>query len=120
MTLIEVMIAILVMMIVILGCATLFSYGMGHISSSKNYRVAAELASQKLEYFRSENFYNKDINDTVPDESIVLDNQTFTRSTEVSDVDDPNTGEILFKDVKVTVQWNDKDKVELATRYVKR
>ena len=120
MTLVEIMLAILILAIVVLGSSFMFVYGTGMIAQSKNYRVATELASQKLEYFRSENAYNIDINDVQEDESIALSEMTFTRHTEVEaqPEEDP-----VYKKVAVTVQWVNKGKtreVKLNTLYVKR
>jgi hypothetical protein len=122
-TLVEVMTAILVLTIVVMGGSFLYVYGSGHITLSKNCRVATELAAQKLEDFRADNARNidipKDANDIL-DEEIILGDVTFTRKTEVEIPTDEYAG--LFKNVRVTVQWgkDNKNEVVLATRYVKR
>lgn len=120
MTLVEVMLAILVLTIVVMGGSFLYVCGSGHITLSKNYRVATELAAQKLEDFRADNAFNIDIPDDVPDDPpITLGGVTFTRSTIVTPPADPNYAG-SFKNVKVTVQWGVDNQVVLATRYVKR
>jgi type II secretory pathway pseudopilin PulG len=119
MTLVEVMIAVLVLVIMILGSVFLFAYGSGHITQSKNFRVATELASQKLELFRAINNYG-DINNVQADEVITMSDATFNRRTEVTDVPEVDP---LYKKVKVTVQWSTGGRareVELNTLYVKR
>jgi len=122
MTLVEVMLAILVLTIVVMGGSFLYVCGSGHITLSKNYRVATELAAQKLEDFRADNAINidipKDANEIL-DETIPLGGVTFTRSTVVEIPTDPNYAG-SFKNVRVTVQWGVDNQVVLATRYVKR
>jgi len=116
MSLVEVMVSILILTIVILGSAVLFVYGLGHVSLSKNYRVATELAAQKLEQFRADNHYHIDIPDGETSEDISLGGVSFTRDTMTEDIG-------LYKKVKVTVNWTQKNRdrdVSLVTLYVKR
>lgn len=116
MSLVEVMVSILILTIVILGSAVLFVYGLGHVSLSKNYRVATELAAQKLEQFRADNHYHIDIPDGETSEDISLGGVSFTRDTMTEDL-------VLYKKVKVTVNWKQKNRdrdVSLVTLYVKR
>jgi len=116
MSLVEVMVSILILTIVILGSAVLFVYGLGHVTLSKNYRVATELAAQKLEQFRADNHYHIDIPDGETSEDISLGGVSFTRDTMTEDL-------VLYKKVKVTVNWKQKNRdrdVSLVTLYVKR
>ena len=116
MSLVEVMVSILILTIVILGSAVLFVYGLGHVTLSKNYRVATELAAQKLEQFRADNHYHIDIPDGETSEDISLGGVSFTRDTMTEDIG-------LYKKVKVTVNWTQKNRdrdVSLVTLYVKR
>ena len=116
MSLVEVMLAILALTIVILGSALLFVYGLGHISLSKNFRVATELAAQKLEQFQADNHYHIDIPDGETSEEVSLGGVSFTRDTMTEDLG-------LYKKVKVTVNWTQNQRprdVSLVTLYVKR
>jgi len=116
MTLVEVMLAILILTIVILGSALLYVYGLGHISLSKNYRVATELAAQKLEQFQADNHYHIDIPDGETSEDVSLGGVSFTRDTMTEDLG-------LYKKVNVTVNWTQNQRpreVSLVTLYVKR
>ena len=116
MSLVEVMLAILALTIVILGSALLYVYGLGHISLSKNYRAATELAAQKLEQFKADNHYHIDIPDGETSEEVSLGGVSFTRDTATEDLG-------LYKKVKVTVNWTQNQRprdVSLVTLYVKR
>jgi prepilin-type N-terminal cleavage/methylation domain-containing protein len=116
MTLVEVMLAILILTIVILGSALLYVYGLGHISLSKNYRVATELAAQKLEQFEADNHYHIDIPAGETTEGISLGGVSFTRDTTTEDLG-------LYKKVKVTINWTQNQRlrdVSLVTLYVNR
>ncbi len=115
-TLVEVMLAILILTIVILGSALLYVYGLGHISLSKNYRVAAELAAQKLEQLEADNHYHIDIPAGETSEDISLGGVAFTRDTTTEDLG-------LYKKVNVTVNWTQNQRlrdVSLVTLYVNR
>ena len=116
MTLVEVMLAILILTIVILGSAMLYVYGLGHISLSKNYRVATELAAQRLEQLEADNHYHIDIPDGETSENISLGGISFIRDTTTEDLG-------LYKKVNVTVNWTQNQRpreVSLVTLYVKR
>jgi prepilin-type N-terminal cleavage/methylation domain-containing protein len=115
-TLVEVMLAILILTIVILGSALLYVYGLGHISLSKNYRVATELAAQKLEQLEADNHYHIDIPAGETSEDISLGGVAFTRDTTTEDLG-------LYKKVNVTVNWTQNQRlrdVSLVTLYVNR
>ena len=58
MSLIEVMFALLILLIVIIGNSYLFAYGKGQISLRENYRSALQLACQKLEQIKANDYYN--------------------------------------------------------------
>ena len=116
MSLVEVMLAIMALTIIILGSAPLFVYGLGHVSLSKNYRVAAELAAQKLEQFKADNHYHIDIPEGETSEDISLGGVSFTRDTVTEDLG-------LYKKVEVIVNWTQNQRlrdVSLVTLYVKR
>lgn len=58
MTLIEVMLSLLILLIVVMGSSFLFAYGRGQISLRENYRLALQLASQKLEQLKADDYSN--------------------------------------------------------------
>ncbi|MGA1980458.1 MAG: prepilin-type N-terminal cleavage/methylation domain-containing protein [Sedimentisphaerales bacterium] len=94
-TLIEVMAAILIVTIVIVGCAFLFAIGKGQISLQKHYRVATQLAAQKLEELKAEPNYAS-IGDST--DNTTLEDILYTRKAHVA-----NAGS--YKEVTVTVSW---------------
>jgi type II secretory pathway pseudopilin PulG len=115
-SLIEVMLAISILVIIVLGGASLFTYGAGQISQSKHSRVAVELASQKLERLRADNNISIEIPDGKTIESIPLGDVSYEQTTVTEDLG-------TFKKVEVSVRWMQMGKqrnVNMATLYVKR
>jgi prepilin-type N-terminal cleavage/methylation domain-containing protein len=95
-TIVEVMVAVLIVAIVVIGGSLLFVMGKGQISQQKRFRAATQLAAQKLEELKAGN-YNNVVDDN---NSVVLEGITYTRDTNVVDVN------ALYKQVTVTVGWN--------------
>lgn len=96
-TLIEVMVAILIVTIVIAGGSFLFVTGRSQINLQKHYRAATLLAAQKLEVLKADPNYasivvGEDSN------SISLEDLSYTRSTLTEDFGS-------YKKVTVTVSW---------------
>ena len=115
-SLIEVMLAISILVIIVLGGASLFAYGAGQISQSKHSRVAVQLASQKLERLRADNNISIDIPDGETIENIPLGDVSYEQTTVTEDWG-------TYKKVEVTVSWTQMGKqrnVNMATLYVKR
>lgn len=115
-SLIEVMLAISILVIIVLGGASLFAYGAGQISQSKHSRVAVQLASQKLERLRADNNISIDIPDGETIENIPLGDVSYDQTTVTEDWG-------TYKKVEVTVSWTQMGKqrnVNMATLYVKR
>ena len=115
-SLIEVMLAILILVIIVLGNASLFAYGAGQISQSKNTRVAVQLANQKLERLRADNNISIDIPDGETIENIALGDVSYNQTTVTEDWGS-------YKKVEVTVRWTqmgNQRNVNMATLYVKR
>lgn len=115
-SLIEVMLAILILVIIVLGNASLFAYGAGQISQSKNTRVAVQLANQKLERLRADNNISIDIPDGETIENIPLGNVSYDQTTVTEDWG-------TYKKVEVTVRWTQMGKqrnVNMTTLYAKR
>ena len=115
-SLIEVMLAISILVIIVLGGTTLFAYGAGQISQSKHSRVAVQLASQKLERLRADNNISIDIPDGETIENIALGDVSYNQTTVTEDWGS-------YKKVEVTVRWTqmgNQRNVNMATLYVKR
>lgn len=108
--LIEVMVAILILAIVIIGGSFFFVYGRRSIDLRKNYRIAVHLAAQKLEELKAGNY--NDIEEGETAENISLADLYYIRSVEK----EAQAGG--YKKVRVTVHWgpqgNEHD-VSLAT-----
>jgi len=122
MSLIEVMLAVLIIIIIILGSSFLYVFGIGYVGLSKNYQVAAQLAAQKLEQFRADNHFHIDIPVGTTSEDISLGDVSYTRSTETTETEETvDSG--LCKKVKVNVYWTQmgkQHKVSLVSLYVNR
>ncbi|MBN1391923.1 MAG: prepilin-type N-terminal cleavage/methylation domain-containing protein [Sedimentisphaerales bacterium] len=96
-TIVEVMVAVLIVAIVVIGGSFLFVMGKAQISRQKRFRAATQLASQKLEQLKAGSY------DSIADESnsVVLEGITYTRI-----VDQEPDANGLYKQVTVTVGWN--------------
>jgi len=115
-SLIEVMLAISILVIIVLGGASLFAYGAGQISQSKHSRVAVELASQKLERLRADNNISIEIPDGETIDTIPLGDVAYEQTTATEDLG-------TYKKVEVTVRWTQMGKqrnVNMTTLYAKR
>jgi prepilin-type N-terminal cleavage/methylation domain-containing protein len=98
-TLTEVMAAILIVTIVIAGGSFLFVTGRSQISQQKHYRVATQLAAQRLEELKDVNYPSIVAGDT-EEAPIDLEDETYTRSTHTVVNANP-----AYKEVTVTVSW---------------
>ena len=115
-SLIEIMLAISILVIIVLGGASLFAYGAGQISQSKHSRVAIELASQKIEMLRADNNISIEIPDGETVETIPVGDVSYEQTTETQDLGS-------YKQVEVTVRWTQMGKqrnVNMTTLYAKR
>ena len=97
-SLIEVMLAISILAIVVLGTAFFSFYTSGQIRLGKQQRAALQLASQKLEQLRADNKMGIEIPVAESSEEISSGDTSYTRTTTVE-----NSG--LCKEVTVTVRW---------------
>ena len=95
-SLIEVMVAILILVIVIMGSSLLFVYARSQIHLRKHYRVAVQLTAQKLEELKAGSY--NDIVGSEMQESIPLEDLSYSRSLETEDIGS-------YKKVKVTTYW---------------
>ncbi len=98
-TLIEVMVAILIVTIVVAGGSFLFVMGRGQIAQQKRYRVATQLAAQKLEELKA-TVYASIVSDS---NSTSLEGISYTIDTTVVDVNSS------YKTSTVTVSWEQAD-----------
>jgi Tfp pilus assembly protein PilV len=96
MTLIEAMFAILILLIVIIGSSYLFAYGKGQVSLRENYRSALELACQKLEQIKADDYDNIQQGET--NENLSLGSLPCTVSTQVQDSNS-------YKNITTIVCW---------------
>jgi Tfp pilus assembly protein PilV len=93
-TLIEVMVAVLIITIVIIGGSLLFVNGRNQINQQKHHRAAIQLAVQKLEELKAGDYDDVDPNT----ESLTLEDFSYDRDTNTVD-----NGS--YKEVTVTVSW---------------
>lgn len=109
-TLVEIMVAMIILVTSVAGILTAFLSAKRHILHAKRRLQAVQLGSQKLEdlyqYVRNDtwnNVTNKLYPGSYPSESITLDEiNTYNRSYVVSNMA-PNA----YRKVTVTVQWNE-------------
>jgi prepilin-type N-terminal cleavage/methylation domain-containing protein len=95
-SLIEVMVAVLILTIVIAGGSFSYIYGRSRIDLWKDYRAAGQLAAQKLEELKAGNY--DDIEAGGTEESLSLEDSPYGRSILTEDVG-------LYKKVTVAVHW---------------
>ena len=108
-TLIEVMFAVLICAVAIIGGSLLFVIGRNHISLQERHRIAVQLAAQKLEELKTSDYYG--IEEGYTYDNLYLEDLFYERRISTEDAG-------LYKKVTVNVQWSqlDKDrKVSLAT-----
>ncbi|MDD5328030.1 MAG: type II secretion system protein [Phycisphaerae bacterium] len=94
-TLIEAMIAALIVTIVIVGTSFLFAVGRGQINQQKNYRAAAQLATQRLEQLKGGDYAAV----VSGSSSYSLEGVSYATNTVIENVGS------LYKKVTVTVSW---------------
>jgi len=95
-TLIEVIAAVSISTIVILGSSFLFVASSNQINLRERYRAASRLASQKLEELKAGRY--DDIATGEVNDSVSLEDSSYSRSTITEDLG-------LYKKVTVTVNW---------------
>lgn len=115
-SLIEVMLAISVLAIVVLGTVFFSFYTSGQIGLGKQHRAALQLASQKLEQLRADNEMDIDIPDGETSEEVSSGDLSYTRTTVTEDCGS-------YKEVTVTVLWTQMGKdreISLVSLYVEK
>ena len=111
-TLVEVMVAVLISTIVILGSSFFFVASSNQVNLQEQYRAASGLASQALEELKAGSY--DDIATSEAEESLSLEKTSYSRSIDTEDLGS-------YKKVAVTVNWNAGAKqrnVSLATLIV--
>ncbi len=93
-TLVEVMMAVLISTIVILGSSFFFVASSNQVNLQEQYRAASRLASQKLEELKAGSY--DDIATGEATDSVSLEDSSYSRSTVTEDIG-------LYKKVIVTV-----------------
>ena len=92
----EVLLAILICAIVIIGGSLLFIRGKSMINLQEQYRAALQITAQKLEEVKTLNYLDIPVGET--QENYSLDDDTYTRKMVVEDMG-------IYKKIKVTVFW---------------
>ncbi len=95
-TLVEIMTAILIVAIVAAGGSYLFITGKNQVSLQKHYRVATQLAAQRLEELKAGSYYDIAAGDD--SNSITLEKVSYTRNIHTVAVG-------TYKEITVTVSW---------------
>jgi prepilin-type N-terminal cleavage/methylation domain-containing protein len=99
MSLVEVMVAVLISAIVMLGGSYFFVASTSQINLREQYRAASRLASQKLEELKAEDY--DDVTDGEVTDSVKLENSSYSRKVVTKDLGS-------YKQVTVNVTWGDK------------
>jgi len=95
-SLVEVMVAVLILTIVILGGSLFFAASTNQINLREQYRAASRLAGQKLEELRADDYDDVTIGELK--DSLSLEDLSYSRSTVTEDLGS-------YKNVVVTVNW---------------
>ena len=95
-SLIEVMVAVVICLIVIMGGFSLFVYGRKQIDIQGNGRVAVHLAAQKLEELKAGPYNNVTEGQTT--ERISLERAYYDRTVQTEDLGQ-------YKQITVSVNW---------------
>ena len=95
-SLVEVMVAVLISTIVMLGGSFFYVASTNQINIREQYRAASRLAGQKLEELKAGSY--SDIATSETKESLFLENSSYSRTIVTEDLG-------LYKKVVVTVNW---------------
>ncbi|MBN1805541.1 MAG: prepilin-type N-terminal cleavage/methylation domain-containing protein [Sedimentisphaerales bacterium] len=96
MSLVEVMIAVFISAIVMLGGSFFFVASTGQINLREQYRAASRLASQKLEELKAADY--DEVTEGEVTDSVTLEKSSYQRSVVTTDIGS-------YKQVTVTVGW---------------
>lgn len=115
-SLIEVMLAISILAIVVLGTAYFNFHASGQVGLGKQHRAALQLAGQKMEQLRADNEVGSAVTDGTTTEKVASGGASYTRTTVVED-------DGSCKEVTVTVSWSQMGKdrnVSLVSLFVEK
>lgn len=99
-TLVEVMVAIIIFVIVMVGGFVFFFYGRVHIVHSNHQRMALELTKEKVELWKSSGYLS--IPDTQNEATISLGGIQFNRSTSSAEIGG------VYRELTVTTSWQER------------
>lgn len=108
-SLIEVIVAIFIFVIMVIGGISLFVHGRSQIHLRKHYRAASQLAAQKFEELKAGNYDDMVAGETT--EYVSVEDLSYDRTTQTQDLGS-------YKKVDVSVNWQQGSKnhdVSLAT-----
>jgi len=101
-TLVEVMLAVLVFVVAVLGTSYAFAFGRGEIKRQEQQRIAVLLAGQGLDELKATEYDEIKQGETI--KAVTLSEQdnglTYFRTIQVADEEDES-----FKTVTATVRW---------------
>ena len=100
--LVEIAVAILIFTLVIIGAYSSYVYARKQIGLRKHYRVAVQLAAQKLEELKAAGYNDIEEGGTV--ENTSLEGFSYSRNTNTEDVG-------LYKKIQVNVNWQQMGRV---------
>jgi type II secretory pathway pseudopilin PulG len=103
-TLIEVMMGVMIIMIAIVGTFAYFTYGRTALDLAGHKRIAAEIASARLEEMRGV-AYAKLLTKAETDTVVSMGEVDGKRSTIITDVDEDNDGKVDYRVVTARVTW---------------
>ncbi len=95
-SLIEVMTAVLITAIVMLGGSMFFASSTGQINLREQYRAASRLASQKLEELKAVDYDTVAVGEVT--DSVTLESSSYNRKVVTKDIGS-------YKEVTVTITW---------------
>lgn len=110
-SLIEVLLAIIMLGLVLIGGSAFFFYGSSFSHRAKFARIALELVEEKIDLLKEGSF----LSIKNEEEILSIGNLSFTRKTMVESVDEDGNGKADYKKVKVRVSWGRGENVEVDT-----
>ena len=104
-SLVEVMLAVLILVIAVIGVSSSFVSGRRFVVSQRQYQVAAQIASQRFEELKTLGYDN--IEEGEDEEEISFEGQTYLRQTQIEMTEEPSA-EVPkpCKKVTVIIEWS--------------
>lgn len=105
-SIVEVLVAILILIIGILGILSYFFFSQTNLNLERHRRTALQIAQSRIEYLRTVSYNN--LMDYIENGTNVnIDEIVGKRITIIEDVNDPEDGDILsdYKKITVKVVW---------------